>query len=117
MPLIQVKTSTAVPDKNTAEGLLKQLSAELAEHLGKSESYVMTAFEGDVPMTFGGTSDPVCYIEVKSIGTMSSEQTRAMSASFCQQVEASLGVSAKRTYIEFANAQGSMWGWNGSTFG
>ncbi|MEY3297810.1 MAG: hypothetical protein RLZZ597_1070 [Cyanobacteriota bacterium] len=116
MPLIKVQTSVSSPDKAQVESLLKDLSARLASHLGKPESYVMTAFTADVPMTFGGTTDPVCYIEIKSIGTMGSK-TKAMSQDFCAQVESALGVPKNRVYIEFADATGAMWGWNGGTFG
>lgn len=117
MPLIKIQTSVSAPEKSDVDGLLKQLSASLAKHTGKPESYVMTAFESAIPMTFGGTFDPACYIEVKSVGTMSSAQTNAMSQDFCQQVNQVLGIPAKRVYIEFADAKGYMWGWNGSTFG
>ncbi len=116
MPLIKVQTSVETSEKALVEGLLKTLSAKLAKHLGKPESYVMTAFEPAIPMTFGGTSEPVCYIEVKSIGKMTPAQTQAMSQDFCQVVEEKLGVPAKRTYLEFADAQRHLWGWNGSTF-
>ncbi|MFM7425554.1 MAG: phenylpyruvate tautomerase MIF-related protein [Elainella sp.] len=116
MPLIKVQTS-AVPDSGTVESLLKGLSASLAKHTGKPESYVMTALEPGLVMTFAGTADPTCYIEVKSVGSMSPAQTQAMSQDFCQQVQAALGVALNRTYIEFADAKGYMWGWNGSTFG
>lgn len=116
MPLIKVQTSVATPEKSTVESLLKDLSASLSKHLGKPESYVMTAFEPNIAMTFAGTIDPVCYIEIKSIGTMSPNQTKAMSQDFCQKVNQVLGVPTNRTYIEFADAKGAMWGWNGSTF-
>ena len=116
MPLIKIQTSIPTPEKAEVEALLKDLSATLASHLGKPESYVMTAFEGDVPMTFGGTTDPVCYVEIKSVGTMGAK-TKAMSQEFCTKVESALGVPKNRTYIEFADAPGSMWGWNGGTFG
>jgi phenylpyruvate tautomerase len=116
MPLIKVQTSIASPEKNDVEALLKDLSASLAKHLGKPESYVMTAFEPDVAMTFAGTTDPVCYVEIKSVGTMNPTQTKAMSQDFCQKINQALSVPTNRTYIEFADAKGSMWGWNGSTF-
>jgi len=116
MPLIKVQTSIA-PDSAQVELLLKTLSAKLAKHTGKPESYVMTAFEPGVVMTFGGTSDPVCYIEVKSVGTMSAAQTEAMSQDFCQIVSEAIAVPPDRIYIEFADAKGCMWGWNRSTFG
>lgn len=117
MPLIKVKSSVSEPDRTTIESLLKNLSAKLVKHLGKPESYVMTAFESNIPMTFAGTFDPVCYVEIKSIGKMTSAQTKAMSEDFCQQIKDTLGVSANRIYIEFADAQGYLWGWNNSTFG
>ncbi|MGB8702619.1 MAG: phenylpyruvate tautomerase MIF-related protein [Thermosynechococcaceae cyanobacterium] len=117
MPLIKIQTSIPSPAQNTVEDLLKDLSAQLAQHLGKPESYVMTAFESGLPMTFGGTTDPVCYVEIKSVGSMSGQQTQAMSRDFCQRLEAALGVEKKRIYIEFADSKGAMWGWNGTTFG
>lgn len=117
MPLIKVQTSVSAPNAGNVEALLKDLSASLAKHVGKPESYVMTALEPDVSMTFGGTTDPVCYIEIKNVGSMSPAQTKAMSQDFCQKVNQALGVPTNRTYIEFADAKGAMWGWNGSTFG
>jgi phenylpyruvate tautomerase PptA (4-oxalocrotonate tautomerase family) len=117
MPLIKVQTSVSVPESTVVEGLLKMLSAKLAKHLSKPESYVMTAFEPEVAMTFAGTTEPVCYIEIKSIGSMSPAQTKTMSQDFCQVVNEKLDVPINRIYIEFADAKGAMWGWNGSTFG
>lgn len=117
MPLIKVQTSVGAPEPTTIEGLLKVLSSKLAQHVGKPESYVMTAFEPNVAMTFGGTIAPTCYLEIKNVGNMSSGQTKAMSQDFCQTINEKLGVPINRIYIEFADAKGAMWGWNGSTFG
>jgi phenylpyruvate tautomerase len=117
MPLIKVQTSISPPQDSEVTDLLKVLSAKLSSHLSKPESYVMTAFEAGVPMTFAGTTDPVCYIEIKSVGTMSPSQTKTMSQDFCEQIHIALGVPTNRVYIEFTDAKGSMWGWNGTTFG
>jgi phenylpyruvate tautomerase len=117
MPIIKVQTSVSTPDQTIAEALLKSLSTSLAKHTGKPEAYVMTAFEPNVAMTFAGTLDPVCYVEIKSVGTMNPSQTRAMSQDFCQKLSDALGVPTNRIYIEFADANGYMWGWDGSTFG
>ncbi|HEY9827941.1 MAG TPA: phenylpyruvate tautomerase MIF-related protein [Stenomitos sp.] len=116
MPLLKIQTSVQ-PEPHAVADLLKHLSAQLAQHLGKPESYVMTAFEAGLPMTFGGTTEPTCYVEIKSIGSMNPQQTQTMSRELCQALEAALGVSKARIYIEFADAKGSMWGWNGTTFG
>ncbi len=117
MPLIKVQTSASSPAKTDVEAMLKELSASLSKHLGKPESYVMTAFEPDVAMTFAGTTDPVCYVEIKSVGTMGAAKTKAMSQDFCDRIGQKLGIPTNRIYIEFADADGAMWGWNGSTFG
>lgn len=116
MPLIKVQTSVSQPSQTDVESLLKTLSASLAKHLGKPESYVMTSFEANIPMTFAGTTEPVCYMEIKSVGTMRPEQTKTMSQDFCTKVSQAIGVPENRIYIEFNDAKGNMWGWNGSTF-
>jgi phenylpyruvate tautomerase PptA (4-oxalocrotonate tautomerase family) len=116
MPLIKVQTSAVTPAKSEVETILKSLSAALAKHLGKPESYVMTALESGAAMTFGGTSDPTCYVEIKNVGSMSPQQTTAMSQDFCQKLSEGFGVPTNRIYIEFADSKGSMWGWNSSTF-
>ena len=119
MPVIKVQTSCA-PDQPTSQTLLKTLSRKLSQHLGKPESYVMTILEPNVAMTFAGTTDPVCFVEVKSLGQFSPALTKAMSQDFCTTISDAIGVDPSRTYIEFNNAVGTaeqaMWGWNGSTF-
>jgi phenylpyruvate tautomerase len=116
MPLIKVQTSVKSPSSDTIETLLKSLSSKLAKHFSKPESYVMTSFEPEVKMTFGGTFEPVCYIEIKNIGRMSPDLTKAMSQDFCQIIQEHLDVPKNRIYIEFADAERAMWGWNGGTF-
>jgi phenylpyruvate tautomerase PptA (4-oxalocrotonate tautomerase family) len=116
MPLIKVQTSISSPSTQNIQNLLRSLSSKLAKHLGKPESYVMTAFESDIAMTFAGTFDPVCYLEIKSVGSMNPSQTKAMSQDFCTEIHDNLGIAENRIYIEFADAKGSMWGWNSSTF-
>ena len=117
MPLIKIQTSAPIAASDAqVNDLLKSLSAKLAKHVNKPESYVMTSFEPQARMTFGGTFEPVCYLEIKNIGTMSPAQTKAMSKDFCELIQMTLGVPQNRIYIEFNDAKGSMWGWNGSTF-
>jgi phenylpyruvate tautomerase len=116
MPLIKVQTSASIAAEQKMT-ILKLLSQQLASQTGKPETYVMTAIESDVAMTYGGTAEPTCYVEIKSIGTMTSEQTKSMSKGFCQQIEQILGVPQTRIYIEFSDVRGAMWGWDGGTFG
>ncbi len=115
MPLLRIQTSAPAP--SDPDALLRSLSAELARRLGKPEAYVMTLLDTTVPMTFGGSAEPACFVELKSIGQFSAAQTKDLSTWLCGQLATGLGVPPERTYIEFSNAQGSLWGWNGDTFG
>jgi hypothetical protein len=46
----------------------------------------MTALESGIKMTFAGTFEPVCYVEIKSVGSISPAQTKSMSRDFCQEI-------------------------------
>ncbi|MCB9578261.1 MAG: hypothetical protein H6717_14645 [Polyangiaceae bacterium] len=116
MPLIKVHSSAEPPPKERVAQVLEALSARLAGHLSKPERYVMTCWMPRAEMTFGGSHDPALYVEVKSIGSMTSEQTRAMSADFCALLTEATGVPSSRTYIEFADAKPHLWGFDGDTF-
>ena len=115
MPLLRIVTSAEVPA--TADALLLELSALLARELGKPESYVMTCVEPRARMTFAGTNPPACYVEVKNVGTFSSDLTSRLSAAITDRVAAGLGVARDRIYIEFQDARPHLWGHNGDTFG
>jgi phenylpyruvate tautomerase len=95
MPLITVQTSIVPPDDSQA-ALLKQLSSTLAQQFQKPETYVMTALTPGIAMTFGGTSAPSCYVEVKNIGTLTPDQTRFLSREICQQIKAHLAIDPAR---------------------
>ena len=112
MPYIKVQTNQKVKKE---EELLKKLSAEMAEQLGKPESYIMTALEAETGMTFGGSSEKTAFIQVKSIGLKKS-MTEDISKFICEFLEKELEIKQDRVYIEFADVPGAMWGWNGGTF-
>jgi len=99
---------------NTDE-LLKKSSKLLVEILSKPEKYVMVSFEENPEMIFGGSDDPFFYIELKSIG-LPRNRTKEISKRLCEFLTQETDIPASRMYIEFSDAEGSMWGWNGGTF-
>lgn len=111
MPYLKMQTNQKLEDRE----LIKKLSAKVAEELGKSESYVMVAFEPELEMSFGGTNKPAAFIELKSIGLKESK-TEKLSKMLCDFAKKELNVPKNRVYIEFSDAPGKMWGWNGGTF-
>ena len=114
MPLIQVHLNTAEPGDLPA--FQNKLSEVIAAGVGKSEEYVMTRVASNEAITFAQSSEPAAYVEVKNIGTMSEEQTASMSESICAAITNHANVPIDRIYIEFADAQRHLWGWNGRTF-
>ena len=114
MPYLLIRTNQNVTEAATAT-LLTRASREVAGLLGKSERYVMVSLEQGQPMLFGGSADPLAYLELKSIGLPGGETAR-LSAALCDLLGQELGVPRDRIYIEFSNASGPLLGWNGATF-
>lgn len=112
MPLLRISTNTHCDDH---AALLQQASAAVAEMLGKPENYVMVEINDKLSMCFAGTSEPLAYLELKSIGLPES-RTAEFSNTLCTLLGPVLGVAAERIYIEFADAPRKLWGWNGGTF-
>ena len=113
MPFIQVNTSSKSVVKN--EYLLqKDISKLVADLTGKPENYVMTLIKLDNRMTFAGSDEPCCFIQVKSIGSLNPS---SMSRSLCDLIASETNINMNRVYIEFIDVKSSNWGFNGSTFG
>ncbi|MDH5190471.1 MAG: phenylpyruvate tautomerase MIF-related protein [Gammaproteobacteria bacterium] len=114
MPLLKIKTNIEISEKNETT-LLSKASQLTAEQLGKPESYVMVVIETRQSMLFAGSDKPLAYLELKSIG-LPENKTGDLSQALCTLINNETGITQDRIYIEFANAERSMWGWNGATF-
>lgn len=114
MPFLMIQTNVKVDPSRSAK-LLRTASRHVAETLGKSEKYVMVALEDETPMSFGGQTAPLAYLELKSIG-LPKDKTPQLSATLSGLLQEEIGVAPDRVYIEFADALAPMWGWNGATF-
>ncbi len=114
MPLLKIQTNKVV-EPATAKTLIADASTTVADLLGKPERYVMVSLEHNPAMLFGGSDDPLAYLELKSIGLPES-QTADLSRSLSDLLNRALDLPANRIYIEFADAPRNMWGWNGGTF-
>jgi phenylpyruvate tautomerase PptA (4-oxalocrotonate tautomerase family) len=114
MPFLRIQTNAYLSEADT-KSLAAKSSALVAGQLGKPERYVMSAVETNSAMQFAGSDEPLAYLELKSIGLPESI-TADVSHALCELLAAETGISPERIYIEFADAQRKMWGWNGSTF-
>lgn len=114
MPYLKIQTNLQV-DTETTQAFLQKASVTIAKLLNKPEKYVMLILQTEQPMLFAGTTGPVAYLELKSIG-LPKDRTRVFSQTLCELVSEQLGITAERIYIEFADAQRALWGWNKGTF-
>jgi hypothetical protein len=94
---------------------MSRASQEVAGILGKPERYVMVSMEHNPVMLFGGSDEPLAYLELKSIG-LPETKTAEFSQALASLLNDELGLPADRIYIEFTDAPRAMWGWNGGTF-
>jgi len=112
MPVLNLHTNVTIRDK---ELLVTQTSSLVAEVLGKPEGYVMVRISDNEVMSFAGTTEPLAYVELKSLG-LSGEQTAELSDTICTFIGKNLCITAARIYIEFASPEREMFGWNKGTF-
>lgn len=111
MPVLSIESNQPLGNETS----LVTISKSIAEMLSKPESYVMIRYKHNPNMLFAGSSEPLAYLELKSLGLPESK-TADFSATLAKLMQDELGVSAERVYIEFANPERHMFGWNGSTF-
>lgn len=116
MPLIQIVSSAEPPSPTARARLLDELSRLLAAQFHKPEQWVMTALLPRAEMTFAGTTEPACYVEVKNIGSMTPEDAKRVCAAVTRELSRALGVRENRIYVELSDAQPHLWGHDGDTF-
>jgi phenylpyruvate tautomerase len=117
MPLLNLFSSADRPDGALLAQALNSLSKLLAAELSKPERYVMVGLAPRMDMSFAGSGEPACYAELKNVGQLSHDKVEHLSEVLCDAIAKALAVPRNRIYIEFTNADGAMWGFNGGTFG
>ena len=112
MPLLELTTNTAI---SNCQEVAQQASKLTAEILGKPESYVMVKVNPEQTLIFSGTAEPAAHVKLKSLG-LPENSTTEFSAKLCNFINTALGIDSARIYIEFADPERHMWGWDKKTF-
>ncbi len=115
MPLLKLSVSVKL-DEGKKTAMLKSLSKQLAETLGKPESYVMVVIE-TTAMLMSGELGPTAFADVRSIGALDADVNKTLSKKLCAFLKEQCGIPSNRVYINFTDINASFWGWDGSTFG
>lgn len=114
MPYLKIQTNLPLT-KKAERAILKNASALVATELNKPESLVMIALESDTTMMFGGSDEPVAFLELKSVA-LPARKTKGLCQSLCELIEGHLGIARDRVYVKFIDVRRGMWGWKGDTF-
>lgn len=110
MPLITIESNIQCQATT-----LSTLSYEVAQLLGKPESYVMVRFQHSENMLFAGSAEPLAFLQLKSLG-LPGTQTKEYSSKLCALIKKEMGIDPSRIYIEFVSPERHMWGWDSATF-
>ena len=114
MPFLQILTNTAVSDADQ-ETLLTEAAQLVSEALGKDPKYFMAHLQPGQTMRFGGSDAPLAFLSLKALG-LPAEQTTSLSDALCTLVTNTLAIPTDRIYLEFADVERGMWGWNRTVF-
>lgn len=114
MPYIRTTVSNEISD-SARENIKTKLGQAIALIPGKSEAWLMLAFEDNVNMYFKGNgSEEYAYVEVSLFGSTSDEAYDRLTAAISEIINEELGIDRANIYIKYEEAE--HWGWNGSNF-
>ena len=110
MPYINISTSSKVGDKKK---LIEEFSVLVSSLTNKSKRFVMAKLDDNSEIYFDD-QDPCCFLEIKSIGSLSPSDMAKPISDFVYE---KMGIPIDKIYISFEDVSASMWAWNGRTFG
>lgn len=115
MPLLKLETTVALSTEKQ-QALLAAFSKLVARTIGKPEQYVMVTI-APASVLMSGKDGDAAFVDIRSIGGLTSDVNRNLSQKVCQLLKDSLGISPDRIYLNFRDVEAGNWGWNGETFG
>lgn len=114
MPYIRTTVSKEITQENI-ENLKAKLGQAIALIPGKSENWLMLAFEDNVNMYFkGDCSEDYAYVEVSLFGSTTDAAYDRLTAAISEIINEEIGIDRANIYIKYEAAD--HWGWNGTNF-
>ncbi len=114
MPYFKIETNQKL-DNAGVEKFSRDASAFLSGLLDKPQRVIMVSVVHSIAMMFNENTSPTAYLEIKSIGLIP-EKCPEYAKAVCGFIETAINVPSDRVYIDFADINGNMFGWNKQTF-
>ena len=95
---------------------IKEAFAEIIELFpGKSEQWLMLAFNDGTAMSFRGDIDtPAAMVEIDIFGSVAKSTYDKVTAAVCEAVQRIIGVPSDRIYVKYREC--NIWGYDGVNF-
>ena len=114
MPYIRTTVSNKITDE-ARDNIKAKLGQAIALIPGKSEAWLMLAFEDNINMYFKGDGNKdYAYIEVSLFGTTSDAAYDRLTAAISEIINEELGIERENIYVKYEST--NHWGWNGVNF-
>ena len=114
MPYINCITNIKVANSDILKSELAKALDSIAD---KGEKWLMVSVQSEEQLYFQGNDKPAAFIELKYIGSFSSEVKIELTEAFGKIFEKEENIDSNRVYIKFTGVKAEDWGWNGSLFG
>ncbi len=114
MPFINSKVTTKITKEQEIE-IKEKLGKAIELIPGKSESWLMLAFEPETAMYFrGDNSQDIAFVEVSVYGGENPSAFSSLTGAICTIYNEVLGIKPDHVYVKYQGV--SNWGWNGGNF-
>ena len=115
MPFIRLETNVTICE-DTRFALMRDLTKIVSTVLEKPKEYVMVSF-AEVSLMMDAEHDPpAAFIELRSIGALSSQSISDLSAQLTASLEDRIAVRRSRVFLNFTDMSATHWGWQGEPF-
>lgn len=112
MPYINTTTNAEITADKELE--LKTQLGKAIEILGKSESWLMLAFNDKASMYFKGETAQMAFVDISVFGKSTDVQCEEMTKEMCRIYNEVLGIAPDKLYVKYNGS--SQWGWNNMNF-
>ena len=110
MPYLHI-TSNADQTAEEQQLCLAASSKVLAETLGKSTQYLMTAWT-KAEMSLGESATPTAFVEIRGL-RLPDDACELLSPKICETILSTAEIQPERIFINVQDIAPKNWGWNG----
>ncbi|CRH02715.1 macrophage migration inhibitory factor, putative [Plasmodium relictum] len=116
MPCCELITNINIPEDNV-EDTLSQLENAISNVLSKPISYIMSNYDYQKNLRFGGSNEGFCFVRLTSIGGINKSNNSSLADKITKILVATLKVKSRRVYVEFRDCSPQNFAFNSSLFG